>query len=154
MLGAGAKAVAVAAKASVLRDMGVGTPDVVAVERIEVAANWQASGGGPTAPTAGHQPGKRCRLSLPILAGAAPQRRTRRADDPLQLAVLPDHHRSVRRLDRPRPTRTHAPAVGPVLALGGRASRYDSGGGEVERLSVDGTAGRCTRTKPLYGQML
>lgn len=45
ILGAGAKAVAVAAKASVLRDMGVEVPDVVAVERIGVAANWQASGG-------------------------------------------------------------------------------------------------------------
>jgi mycobactin lysine-N-oxygenase len=45
ILGAGAKAVAVAAKASVLREMGVETPDVVAVERIGVAANWQASGG-------------------------------------------------------------------------------------------------------------
>src|ERR1700742_4600869 len=45
IVGAGAKAVAVAAKASVLRDMGVDVPDVVAVERIGVAANWQASGG-------------------------------------------------------------------------------------------------------------
>src|SRR5246500_2188751 len=45
VLGAGAKAVAVGAKASVLREMGVEVPDVVAVERIAVAANWQASGG-------------------------------------------------------------------------------------------------------------
>ncbi|OBG36089.1 lysine 6-monooxygenase [Mycobacterium alsense] len=48
ILGAGAKAVAVAAKASVLRDMrieGLDVPDVVAVERIGVGANWQASGG-------------------------------------------------------------------------------------------------------------
>ncbi len=45
ILGAGAKAVAVAAKASVLRDMGVEAPDVIAVDRIGVAANWQASGG-------------------------------------------------------------------------------------------------------------
>jgi mycobactin lysine-N-oxygenase len=45
VLGAGAKAVAVAAKASALRDMGVEIPDVVAVERIGVGANWQASGG-------------------------------------------------------------------------------------------------------------
>lgn len=45
ILGAGAKAVAVAAKASALRDMGVDAPEVVAVERIGVAANWQASGG-------------------------------------------------------------------------------------------------------------
>jgi mycobactin lysine-N-oxygenase len=45
ILGAGAKAVAAAAKASVLRDMGVDVPDVIAVERAEVGANWQASGG-------------------------------------------------------------------------------------------------------------
>ena len=45
VLGAGAKAVAVAAKAAALRDMGVDVPDVVAVERIDVGANWQASGG-------------------------------------------------------------------------------------------------------------
>lgn len=45
VVGAGAKAVAVAAKAAELRDMGVDAPDVVAVERTAVAANWQASGG-------------------------------------------------------------------------------------------------------------
>lgn len=45
ILGAGAKAVAVAAKAKVLRDMGVEVPDVIAVERTGVGANWQASGG-------------------------------------------------------------------------------------------------------------
>jgi mycobactin lysine-N-oxygenase len=45
VVGAGAKAVAVAAKAAELRDMGVDVPDVVAVERTAVAANWQARGG-------------------------------------------------------------------------------------------------------------
>lgn len=45
VVGAGAKAVAVAAKAAELRDMGIDAPDVVAVERIEVGANWRASGG-------------------------------------------------------------------------------------------------------------
>ncbi|MGH3677334.1 MAG: NADPH-dependent L-lysine N(6)-monooxygenase MbtG [Mycobacterium sp.] len=45
IVGAGAKAVAVAAKAAELRDMGVDVPDIVAVERIAVAANWQATGG-------------------------------------------------------------------------------------------------------------
>ena len=45
VLGAGVKAVAVAAKAHVLREMGVGAPDVVAIERLGVGANWQASGG-------------------------------------------------------------------------------------------------------------
>jgi mycobactin lysine-N-oxygenase len=50
IVGAGAKAVAVAAKAAELRDMGVEVPDVVAVERTGVAANWQADGGSAPAP--------------------------------------------------------------------------------------------------------
>jgi mycobactin lysine-N-oxygenase len=45
IIGAGAKAVAVAAKAAVLREMGLEVPDVVAVERSDVAANWRAGGG-------------------------------------------------------------------------------------------------------------
>lgn len=45
IIGAGAKAVAVAAKAAALRQMGVETFDIVAVERAEVAANWRAGGG-------------------------------------------------------------------------------------------------------------
>src|SRR5262249_4767399 len=45
VIGAGAKAVAVAAKAAVLREMGVEVADVVAIERSGVAANWGAGGG-------------------------------------------------------------------------------------------------------------
>ncbi len=45
IVGAGAKAVAVAAKAATLREMGVETADVIAVERSGVAANWLAGGG-------------------------------------------------------------------------------------------------------------
>ena len=45
ILGAGPKAIAVAAKAAELRAMGVPAPDVVAVDRAGVAANWQAVGG-------------------------------------------------------------------------------------------------------------
>ena len=45
IIGAGPKAVAVAAKAAVLRSMGVPTPEVISVERTAVGANWQASGG-------------------------------------------------------------------------------------------------------------
>ena len=45
IIGAGAKAVAVAAKAAVLREMDVDVADVVAIERSGVAANWQAGGG-------------------------------------------------------------------------------------------------------------
>jgi len=45
VIGAGAKAVAVAAKAAALREMGLPAPDIVAIERTGVAANWQAEGG-------------------------------------------------------------------------------------------------------------
>ncbi|CRZ13599.1 NADPH-dependent L-lysine N(6)-monooxygenase MbtG [Mycolicibacterium neworleansense] len=45
IIGAGPKAIAVAAKAAELRAMGVPAPDVVVVERAGVAANWQAVGG-------------------------------------------------------------------------------------------------------------
>lgn len=45
VVGAGAKAIAVAAKAAELRAMGVAAPDVIAIERTGVAANWQAGGG-------------------------------------------------------------------------------------------------------------
>lgn len=45
IVGAGAKAIAVAAKAAELREMGLATPDVVAIEKSRVAANWQSGGG-------------------------------------------------------------------------------------------------------------
>ncbi|CAM4379167.1 Lysine/ornithine N-monooxygenase [Mycobacterium basiliense] len=45
IVGAGAKAVAVAAKAAALREMDVEVPDVVAIESSGVAANWCAGGG-------------------------------------------------------------------------------------------------------------
>ncbi|MCG5432543.1 NADPH-dependent L-lysine N(6)-monooxygenase MbtG [Mycobacterium sp. MYCO198283] len=45
VVGAGAKAVAVAAKAAELRAMGVAAPAVIAVERSRVAANWRSGGG-------------------------------------------------------------------------------------------------------------
>lgn len=45
VVGAGVKAVAVAAKAAALRECGVDVPDVVAIERQRVGANWYACGG-------------------------------------------------------------------------------------------------------------
>lgn len=45
VIGAGPKAVAVAAKAAELRAMGVDAPDVVVIERTGVGANWTAAGG-------------------------------------------------------------------------------------------------------------
>ncbi len=45
IVGAGAKAVAIAAKAAALRAMGIEVTNVVAIERAGVAANWLAGGG-------------------------------------------------------------------------------------------------------------
>lgn len=52
VIGAGPKAVALAAKAKVLRDVGIDAPEVVAIERDRVAANWRPGGGW----TNGRQP--------------------------------------------------------------------------------------------------
>ena len=41
VIGAGAKAVAVAAKAEALREVGAEAPEIVAIERADIAANWQ-----------------------------------------------------------------------------------------------------------------
>ncbi|WP_299561099.1 NADPH-dependent L-lysine N(6)-monooxygenase MbtG [uncultured Mycolicibacterium sp.] len=45
VIGAGPKAVAVAAKAAELRAMGIEAPEVVVVERTGIGANWTAEGG-------------------------------------------------------------------------------------------------------------
>ncbi|MBU8821642.1 SidA/IucD/PvdA family monooxygenase [Mycolicibacterium goodii] len=45
VIGAGPKAIAVAAKAAELRAMGIDAPEIVVVDRAGVAANWQAVGG-------------------------------------------------------------------------------------------------------------
>ena len=128
VLGAGVKAVAVAAKAHVLSEMGVDAPNVVAVERIGVGANWQASGGWTDgAQRLGTSPEKD--VGFPYRSSLVP-RRNAELDERmtrLQLAVLSDRHRSVRPVDRPRPAGAHPPAVEPVPALGGRPDRHDRG---------------------------
>ena len=52
VVGAGAKAVAVAAKAAELRDMGVDVPDVVSIERTEWPPTGRPSAAGPMGSTA------------------------------------------------------------------------------------------------------
>ena len=102
IIGAGAKAVAVAAKAAVLREMGIEVADVVAVERSGVAANWRAGGGWTDGrQRLGTSPEKDVGFPYRSTSGAGPQHRTRRADDAVQLAVLSGCHRPIRGLDRP-----------------------------------------------------
>ena len=45
VLGAGPKALAIAAKAKVLRDLGLGSLDVVLIEQRAVAADWRGTDG-------------------------------------------------------------------------------------------------------------
>jgi len=45
VLGAGPKALAIAAKANVLRDLGLGSIDVVLIEQRAVAADWRGTDG-------------------------------------------------------------------------------------------------------------
>ncbi|MCV7194765.1 NADPH-dependent L-lysine N(6)-monooxygenase MbtG [Mycolicibacterium brumae] len=73
IIGAGPKAVAVAAKAAALRGMGVPTPEVVAVERTSVAANW-LPGGGWTDGNHRLGTGPEKDIGFPYRSSAAPRR--------------------------------------------------------------------------------
>lgn len=122
VLGAGAKAVAVAAKASVLRDMGVDVPDVIAVERIGVGANWQASGGWTDgAHRLGTSPEKD--VGFPYRSALVPRRNaeldermTRYSWQSYLIATA-----SFGGMDRPGPPGAHPSQVESVPSLGGRS---------------------------------
>ncbi|HYY00873.1 MAG TPA: NADPH-dependent L-lysine N(6)-monooxygenase MbtG, partial [Mycobacterium sp.] len=139
VLGAGVKAVAVAAKAHVLREMGVGAPDVVAIERLGVGANWQASGGWTDgAQRLGTSPEKD--IGFPYRSSLAP-RRNAELDERMTRhswqSYLIATSEFAQWIDRGRPAPTHR-----------RWSQYlrwvaDEIGmnvvyGEVDRLAVDG----------------
>jgi mycobactin lysine-N-oxygenase len=97
IVGAGAKAIAVAAKATELRAMGVEVPDVVAVERIGVAANWQAAGGWTDGQhRLGTSPEKD--VGFPYRSSLVARRNAELDKRMAQLAVVPDRHRTVRRM--------------------------------------------------------
>ena len=89
-----------AAKASVLRDMGVDAPEVIAVERTGVGANWQASGGWTDgAHRLGTSPEKD--VGFPYRSSLVP-RRNAELDERMtavQLAVLSDREQRVRPVD-------------------------------------------------------
>ena len=128
VLGAGVKAVAVAAKAHVLSEMGVEAPDVVAIERTGVGANWQASGGWTDgAQRLGTSPEKD--VGFPYRSSLVPRRNaeldermTRHSWQSYLIATS-----RVRAVDRPRPTGADPSAVESVSALGRRPDRHDSG---------------------------
>jgi mycobactin lysine-N-oxygenase len=138
VIGAGAKAIAIAAKAAELRAMGVDAPDVVAVERSGVAANWQ-SGGGWTDGNHRLGTGPEKDVGFPYRSSLAP-RRNAELDERMTRhswqAYLVATGQFAEWIDRGRPAPTHR-----------RWSQYlrwvaDDVGlsvvqGEVQRISVD-----------------
>lgn len=139
VLGAGVKAVAVAAKAHALSGMGVDVPNVVAIERTGVGANWQASGGWTDgAQRLGTSPEKDVgfpyRSSLvPRRNGELDERMTRHSWQSYLIATS----QFAQWIDRGRPAPTHrqwsqylrwvADEIGMTVVYG-----------EVDRLAVDG----------------
>ncbi|MDT5145447.1 MAG: mycobactin lysine-N-oxygenase [Mycobacterium sp.] len=137
ILGAGAKAVAVAAKAAVLRDMGVEAPDVVAVERTGVGANWQASGGWTDgAHRLGTSPEKD--VGFPYRSALVP-RRNAELDERMTRyswqSYLVATASFAQWIDRGRPAPTHRRWSGYLAWVADRAG-LDVVHGEVERLCV------------------
>jgi mycobactin lysine-N-oxygenase len=139
VVGAGPKAIAVAAKAAELRDMGVEVPDVVAIERSAVAANWQAVGGWTDGQhRLGTSPEKD--VGFPYRSSLVP-RRNAELDERMTRhswqSYLISSAQFAEWVDRGRPSPTHwgwsrylrwvADNVGMSVITG-----------EVERISVDG----------------
>ncbi len=119
---------AVAAKASVLREMGVEVPEVIAVERIGVGANWQASGGWTDgAHRLGTSPEKD--VGFPYRSALVP-RRNAELDERMTRYSWQSYLIAtgvVRRMDRPRQTGADSSPVEPIPGLGRRPDRPECG---------------------------
>lgn len=149
VVGAGAKAIAVAAKAAELHDMGVHVPKVVAVERTGVAANWQAEGGWTDGQhRLGTSPEKDVgfpyRSSSPALrAGAQVPRRNAELDERMTRhswqAYLIATGQFAEWIDRGRPAPTHRKWSQYLRWVAGNC-QMNIVSGEVTRISVDSTA--------------
>lgn len=140
IVGAGAKAVAVAAKAAVLREMGVEVPDVVAVERSGVAANWQAGGGWTDGrQRLGTSPEKD--VGFPYRSTLAPGRNDEVDERMMRFSwqsYLVATDQFVSWVDRGRPAPTHGTWAG-YLRWVADAVGLTVVDGEVVQLSVDGS---------------
>ncbi|WP_166905372.1 NADPH-dependent L-lysine N(6)-monooxygenase MbtG [Mycobacterium sp. DL440] len=145
VIGAGPKAIAVAAKAAELRAMGVPAPEVVAIERAGVAANWQAVGGW----TDGNHrlgTGPEKDVGFPYRSSLV-SRRNAELDERMTRhswqAYLIATGGFAEWVDRGRPAPTHRRWS---QYLGWVASDIGMNvvSGEVERISVDGDAHRWT----------
>ncbi|GAY17440.1 NADPH-dependent L-lysine N(6)-monooxygenase MbtG [Mycobacterium sp. shizuoka-1] len=139
ILGAGAKAVAVAAKAAMLREMGVATPEIVAVERAGVAANWGASGGWTDGQhRLGTSPEKD--VGFPYRSTILPGRNAELDQRMMRVswqAHLVATGRFAEWIDRGKPAPTHDAWAG-YLRWVADAAALNVVAGEVVRLSLDG----------------
>jgi mycobactin lysine-N-oxygenase len=140
IIGAGAKAVAVAAKAAVLREMGVEVPDVVAVERSDVAANWRAGGGWTDGrQRLGTSPEKD--VGFPYRSTLVPGRDTDLDERMMRFSwqsYLVATDQFVGWIDRGRPAPTHDTWAG-YLRWVGEVVGLKVVRGEVVQISVDGS---------------
>ncbi|AEV74825.1 hypothetical protein MycrhN_4325 [Mycolicibacterium rhodesiae NBB3] len=146
VVGAGAKAVAVAAKAAELNHMGVDVPEVVAVERTGVAANWQAEGGWTDGQhRLGTSPEKDVgfpyRSSFPVLrAGAQAPGRNAELDDRMTRhswqSYLIATGQFAEWIDRGRPAPTHR-RWSQYLRWVATNCEMNVISGEVTRIAVD-----------------
>ncbi|MGE0218506.1 NADPH-dependent L-lysine N(6)-monooxygenase MbtG [Mycolicibacterium sp.] len=139
VIGAGPKAIAVAAKAAELRAMGADVPEVITIERSAVAANWQPVGGWTDGQhRLGTSPEKD--VGFPYRSSVVPRRNaeldermTRHSWQSYLIATA----QFAEWVDRGRPAPTHAGWA--------RYLRWVADGiampvliGEVQRISVDG----------------
>jgi mycobactin lysine-N-oxygenase len=145
VIGAGAKAVAVAAKAAVLREMRPEVPEVpevVAVERTGVAANWQAEGGW----TDGHHrlgTGPEKDVGFPYRSSLVP-RRNAELDERMTRhswqAYLIATGQFAEWVDRGRPAPTHR-KWSQYLRWVADNCGMNVVSGEATRICIDGTGG-------------
>lgn len=141
IVGAGAKAVAVAAKAAVLREMGVAAPDIVAVESRSVGANWNAVGGWTDGRhRLGTSPEKD--VGFPYRSSMVPGRNAELDQRMAQVSwqsYLVDRGSFAEWVDRGKPAPTHD-LWSDYLRWVAQKSQLDVVHGEVVRLSLDGTS--------------
>jgi mycobactin lysine-N-oxygenase len=140
IIGAGAKALAVGAKAAVLREMGVEAPDVIAVERSDVAANWRAGGGWTDGrQRLGTSPEKD--VGFPYRSTLVPGRDTDLDERMMRFSwqsYLVATDQFVGWIDRGRPAPTHDTWAG-YLGWVGDVVGLKVVRGEVVQISVDGS---------------
>lgn len=140
IIGAGAKAVAVAAKAAVLREMGIEVADVVAIERSGVAANWQAGGGWTDGrQRLGTSPEKD--VGFPYRSSLLPTRNTELDEQMMRFSwqsYLVATEQFVGWIDRGRPAPTHDTWAG-YLRWVADVVDLKVVRGEVVQISVDGS---------------